>query len=118
MDDNSEVPATDSPQQRFRRDAVIAGLVVAVFGLVVAFWPEIQCPPSRGPECGAYSFVMIITMPIGGLIGVIGLIMMATGGKGRESENSATEAPADGNGHIPPERRSEFPNYNEKTDDK
>ena len=90
------------------------GCIVALIGVAIAVWPAISCPPTNGAQCGANAFVMLATMPIGGVIAIVGLIVAGMSGMGSNDaeqidEDKATETER----HVPPSERPDFPNYKE-----
>jgi uncharacterized membrane protein HdeD (DUF308 family) len=84
---NNAVPTESAiSANKGNRTGLVVGLILIAVGFVVGFFPAIQCPPSRGYECGAAAFEMFVSMPIGAIIGIIGIVLIATTQRNRNKQ--------------------------------
>jgi len=83
---NTDPTESAASANRGNRTGLVVGLILIAVGFVVGFFPAIQCPPSRGYECGAAAFEMLVSMPIGAIIGIIGIVLIATTQRNRNKQ--------------------------------
>lgn len=104
LSDESQPALSDSqantPSSIPKGGSLVLGWIVIGIGFVVAWWPLFAA--SSCAQCGDAAIAAGMTVPLGGAIGLVGILLVTSAARARAKAAASAEGQAGINAHATP----------------